>query len=567
MRVSIGPLGVHRQEVRRGGHAAWMEQVVLQQGLAVVLPRGSKVAHVQQWLEEEAHRDALVVPLPGTSGTIGMLVVADRRGEVRTFDDQDVILLETLANHASVAMQKGELIERLQHDAYHDALTGLPNRARFQEELARSLAPVHGVTEGFAVMVLDLDGFKDVNDTLGHHQGDTVLVEVARRLVAAVGDDGLVGRLGGDEFAVLLPGVVERGRPLIVAERVHAALEAPISLQGLRMEVGASIGVAVHPDHGHDPSLLLKRADLAMYDAKSSGRRTTVFERAIDTSSARKLSMVSELREALHRGDVTVHVQPQADAQTGRVNSVEALARWMHPQLGAVSPAEFVPVAERTGLVKQLTASVLEQSLRDFLCGQPEHVSVAVNLSARSLMDPDLVNDVAMALHRHDIRPQRLLLEVTESAVMADPSRAIALLEQLRTLGVRLSVDDFGTGYSSLSYLKRLPVQEVKIDRSFVTGLTECGEDFAIVRSIIDLGRNLGLEVVAEGVEDLTTWELLASLGCTRIQGWYLSPPLPTAEAELWMRQHDLRPPMELAVAALGREGGPHRAADLPPLL
>ncbi len=548
VRVTLGPLGVHREEVRRDEHSAWMEQAVLGQGLSAVLPRNSKLAQVQQWLEFEGHRDALVAPLRGSTGPIGMLVVADRRGEVRTFDDEDVLLLETLANQASVAMQKGELIERLQHDAFHDTLTALPNRTYLHEELQRSLAPQPGHPgQGFAVMILDLNGFKDVNDTLGHDQGDAVLVEVARRLVDAVGQDGLVGRLGGDEFAVVVPEVRDRTKPLLIADRIHAAMEAPLTLQGLRMEVGASVGVAMSPDHGQDPSLLLKRADLAMYDAKTSGRPTTFFERTIDTSSARKLSMASELREALHSGDITVHVQPQAEAATGAVRSLEALARWTHPQLGAVSPAEFIPVAERSGLIKQLTASVLEQGLRDFLSGQPDDVTLAVNLSARSLTDPSLVTDVAEALERHHIRPGRLILEVTESAVMADPTRAIALLEQLHALGVQLSVDDFGTGYSSLSYLKRLPVQEVKIDRSFVTGLCEGSDDYAIVRSIIDLGRNLGLEIVAEGVEDLQTWELLAGLGCTRIQGWYLSPPLKIHDATAWLSRRTARALPEVA--------------------
>ena len=228
MRVTLGPLGVDRREDGRGEHAAWMNDVVLRQGLAVVLPRHSKDAHVQRWLAGEGHRDALVVPLPGASGIIAMLVVANRRGEVRTFDQDDVLLLETLANHASVALQRGELIERLQHDAFHDTLTGLPNRTYLQDELARYLAPGPGRVDGFAVMVLDLNGFKEVNDTLGHHQGDVVLIEVARRLVDAVAGGGVVGRLGGDEFAVLVPGVVDRRRPETIAERVHASLETPI---------------------------------------------------------------------------------------------------------------------------------------------------------------------------------------------------------------------------------------------------------------------------------------------------------------------------------------------------
>jgi diguanylate cyclase (GGDEF)-like protein len=387
-----------------------------------------------------------------------------------------------------------------------------------------------------AVIVLDLDGFKDVNDTLGHEQGDVVLVEVARRLAEAVGDDGLVGRLGGDEFCVLLPRVWDRSLPAAVGERIVSALRTPMELLGLRMEVGASIGVAVSPEDGAEATMLMKRADLAMYDAKTSGASLRWFEHRVDTGNARRLSMVSELREAIAQGDLQVHLQPQADAVTGEVLGFEALARWSHPELGPVSPTEFVPVAERSGLIKPLTLAVLDSGLRALSQWREQGLSLAVNLSARCLADAGLVDDVAQALARHGIRPASLVLEVTESAVMADPHRGIDLLQQLHDLGVRLSVDDFGTGYSSLSYLKRLPVHEVKIDRSFVTGLTESSEDFAIVRSIVDLGRNLGLDVVAEGVEDESTWQLLAGLGCTRIQGWYVATPMPIREAGLWLR-------------------------------
>jgi EAL domain-containing protein (putative c-di-GMP-specific phosphodiesterase class I) len=278
---------------------------------------------------------------------------------------------------------------------------------------------------------------------------------------------------------------------------------------------------------------------MAMYDAKSSGMGVHFYQPRVDTNSARRLSMVSELRSAIHEGHIEVYVQPQAEALTGHIGSVEALARWNHPALGMVSPEEFVPVAERSGLIRPLTLAVLDASLGGAVHWRPAGVAIAVNLSARSLLDPGLVRDVEGLLWKHDVPPQLLTLEVTESAVMADPHRAITLLKQLNTMGVRLSVDDFGTGYSSLSYLKRLPVQEVKIDRSFVTELTVNSEDFAIVRSIVDLGTNLGLEIVAEGVEDAPTQELLRSIGCTRLQGWHIGHPMPIGEATAWLASRD----------------------------
>jgi predicted signal transduction protein with EAL and GGDEF domain len=318
---------------------------------------------------------------------------------------------------------------------------------------------------------------------------------------------------------------------------VLRALQQPVSLDGLEVEVGGSMGVALAPAHADDPAALLKRADMAMYDAKTSTRGLRVYEPELDTNNPRRLTLVSELRSALQNGQIQVHVQPQGRLSDGQVVRVEALARWHHPELGDVSPDEFVPVAERSGLIGPLTTYVLDSALA--ACGHwrrtGHDIGIAVNLSARSLQDADLVEEVGRLLRRHDVPAHRLTLEVTEGSVMADPGRAVALLHRLRDLGVRLSVDDFGTGYSSLSYLKRLPVQEVKIDRSFVTPLREGGEDVAIVRAIVDLGRHLDLEVVAEGIEDTVTWNLLASMGCDLGQGWHLGRPMPAAELLPWL--------------------------------
>jgi diguanylate cyclase (GGDEF)-like protein len=412
-----------------------------------------------------------------------------------------------------------------------------------RQELAGALADVAaGRAQGAAVMILDLDEFKDVNDTLGHHQGDDLLVEVGARLLTAVGDAGIVARLGGDEFAVLLPGTVDEERVLRIGRRVLRALEQPVALDGLEVEVGASIGIAFAPVHATESAALLKCADLAMYDGKSSSARgLRIYQPDLHATTPRRLTLVSELRGALQNGEIQVHVQPQAELRSGRVVGVEALVRWNHPELGWVPPDEFVPVAERSGLIGLLTTRVLDASLA--ACAHwraaGRDLGIAVNLSARSLQDTDLVDEVSRLLLRHDVPADRLTLEVTEGSVMADPTRAVALLHQLRELGVRLSVDDFGTGYSSLSYLQRLPVQEVKIDRSFVADLHTENENVAIVRAIVDLGRHLGLEVVAEGVEDEATWTLLASMNCDLVQGWHLARPMPTGELLGWLSTRD----------------------------
>jgi diguanylate cyclase (GGDEF)-like protein len=512
----------------------WVENEVLDDGRSVILPRRSRDRRTRMWLGANDLRDAIAVPLRGADGVLGMLMVGERLGEVRTYGRDDLLLLETVANHASIALQKGQLIEQLQHDALHDPLTGLPNRKHFQRRLDAAIEDTTHERGSVAVVILDLDGFKDVNDTLGHHQGDVVLSEVADRLVKSLGSEGFVARLGGDEFAVLLPRT-SPAHAVRSCERIAADLQGPISMEGMQFEVGASMGIAHCADRGTEGSTLMKRADLAMYEAKTSGLRISEYTPGNDTTGARRLALVAELRSALTAGDVAVHVQPQVDVVSGEARSVEALARWTHAELGAVSPAEFIPIAERSGLIAPLTTAVLDASLRA-VAGWSDHaVSVAVNLSPRSLLDPSLVTQVRQALERWQVPPQRLVLEVTEGAVMTDPSAAIALLRELEQLGVRLSIDDFGTGYSSLSYLKQLPVHEVKIDRSFVTGLATSAEDHAIVRSIINLGTNLGLDIVAEGVEDQETFDILALMGCTRVQGWFVARPMPIGEATEWL--------------------------------
>ena len=550
-RVRLSGEAVTRSEQPATEVDRWLLAQVVDGLAPVLLPRSAR-GPARRWLDQYGMRDAVVVPLRGGSGALGALVVADRLGDVRSFGREDLLLLETVANHAGVALQNGELVDKLQHEALHDALTGLPNRVQLQRWLSGALDDVAARrAPGAAVMILDLDGFKAVNETLGHQQGDLLLTEVGTRLTEAVGTSGRVARLGGDEFAVLLAGEGDEERAVQVGRRALRSLERPIALDGLEVEVGGSLGLALAPAHATDTAGLLKRADMAMYDAKATARRLRVFEPDLDTDDTRRLTLVSELRAALHNGDLAVHVQPKTRLASGEVVGVEALARWHSPTLGTVPPDEFVPVAERSGLIGPLTSRVLDLTLAAWATWRSagHDLEVAVNLSARSLHDPDLVEEVDRLLRRHGVPASRLTLEVTESAVMADPGRATALLHALRDLGVRLSVDDFGTGYSSLSYLKRLPVQEVKIDRSFVTALGTDAADLPIVRAIVDLGRHMGLEVVAEGVEDAATLDLLGSIGCDLAQGWHILRPVPPA---------DLLPSLRRVSGVRGR--GPLRA-------
>ena len=544
---------------------------VVRTATAQLVPRGTKDPAQRRLLDELQAREAVVVPLRGDAGVVGTVTVADRLGEVRTFDAADVRLLETVANHASIALQNGRLIDKLRYDALHDALTGLPNRVHLGRALNEALeAFQRGEAARVAVMIMDLDGFKEVNDTLGHHQGDALLREVAARLRVVAGDDAVVARLGGDEFAVLLPDVPDADAASARARRVVQALEQPIDLDGLEVGVGGSLGVALAPEHGQEGAVLLKRADVAMYAAKAGSEGVRLYQADLDTSNPQRLALVSDLRTAIELEQLELHVQPKARLDTGVVDGVEALLRWQHPVHGPVPPDEFIPVAERSGLIVPLTDLVLRTALQACATWRAagHEVAVAVNLSARSLTDPALADDVAALLRRHDVPARLLTLEITEGSVMTDPAGTIALLLRLHGMGVRLSVDDFGTGYSSLSYLKRLPVHEVKIDKSFVTHVVEDADDATIVRSIIDMAGHLALDVVAEGVEDRAAWDRLGELGCTYAQGWYLSRPMPITDLLPWLTARapgaDALPPAVPRPRAEGAPAGDRPGAPAP---
>ncbi len=503
--------------------AAWPWHEVLETGHPVLGGRG---------------RDAVAVPLRGETGIVGMLAAYERMGNVRRFARVDVQLLEALAAQAGATLESARLVERLRHEAAHDNLTGLANWTGL-----RALVD-DAITEGpgaVALVLMDLDRFKDVNDTLGHHNGDELLLEVAARLRTYCGDSRAVGRLGGDEFAVVLSNGNDADSAARVARELLDIVAAPVVLDGVRIEMAASVGIAVYPEHGADAASLLQRADVAMYAAKAGHNGVSVYQPSEDHVSARRLVLAGELRRALDEGSLFVAYQPKASLEDGRVLGVEALLRWQHKELGFVAPDEFVPLAERTGLIVPLTTYVLDRALAQ--CAEwhryGTEIGVAVNISVRNLLDSDLPDEIGALLIRHGVEPRRLTLEITESSVMADPERAIDVLERLSRIGIRLSVDDFGTGYSSLTYLKKLPVDEVKIDKSFVFSMATDAGDAAIVRSIIDLGVSLGLTVVAEGVEDMVSWERLAELGCDVIQGYGLCRPVPADEATRWLRSWD----------------------------
>ena len=483
-------------------------------------------------------RDVVAVPLRGESGAVvGMLAAYDRMGNIRRFARVDVQLLEALAAQAGATLESARLVERLRHEAAHDPLTGLANWSRLRSDADAAIADGGPV----ALVLMDLDRFKDVNDTLGHHNGDVLLLEVAKRLGAYCRDGMTVGRLGGDEFAVVLTAPADAEAAARIGRELIDLVARPVVIEGVRLEMAASIGIAVHPEHGKDAASLLQRADVAMYSAKAEHTGVVMYQPTEDHLSARRLVLAGELRRAIDDGELVVAYQPKASLEDGRAVGVEALLRWTHRDLGFVTPDEFIPLAERTGLIVPLTTYVLDRAMRqcaDWLASGLD-VGVAVNLSVRNLLDSELPDQIGALLVRHGVEPRRLTLEITESSVMADPNRAVDVLERLSRIGIRLSVDDFGTGYSSLTYLKALPVDEVKIDKSFVLSMATDAGDAAIVRSIIDLGGSLGLTVVAEGVEDADAWQRLAELGCDIVQGYALSRPAPAEDVTAWLAAWD----------------------------
>ena len=415
--------------------------------------------------------------------------------------------------------------------ARHDVLTGLPNRMLFNEEVARAAHRAKRRGDAVAVLLIDLERFSAINNTLGAASGDEVLREVARRLTSGF-EGSLAARVGGDEYALLCPSAATTDRAVALADEVLAGLEAPVLLDRFSLDVEASVGVAVLGEHAEDPAVLVQRADLALAHARSHGSRVEVYTPAMERSDAPRLKLLGQVRGALAAGQFLLHYQPKVDLQDRRITGVEALVRWQHPELGLLAPDRFIELIEQTSLIGPLTFEVIEQALRQIAAWRRRGIvlEVAVNLSARNLLDPDLSSRVAGLLLAHGVAAEQLVVEITESAAMSDPDRGVRVLEALREMGVGVAIDDFGTGNASFEYIAELPATELKIDRSFVTDILTRSRDRAIVRSTIDLGRNLGLTVVAEGIESEETLECLAADGCHMGQGFLFARPLPAEE-------------------------------------
>ncbi|HET9076324.1 MAG TPA: EAL domain-containing protein, partial [Acidimicrobiales bacterium] len=509
-------------------------------------PRLYPTGHGDRLLKGRGFADLISVPLPFGDDDRAVLIAANRHGDGSgTFRHEDLSILQTLAAHLSTALTSSSRLDRLrmevaarEHEASHDGLTGLANRNLFAQMVTEALER-RSPSRTLAVMLMDLDGFKEINDTLGHHTGDAVLREVAWRVKAAVGSRQVAARLGGDEFAFLLPAATDLKDVTGTAERLLRAVAAPISVEGMVLSVHASIGVAIAPRRGGDASALLRRADVAMYSAKNSARGLAVYDPRIDHHSPRRLLLATELRRAVetHQG-LDLWYQPVAALPGDEVVGFEALLRWNHPELGFLSPEEFIPVAEQSGLIEPLTWWVMRTAMHELQywlsAGYP--VTMAVNVSVRNLFDTAIVTRLRHLLDETRVPASSVILEITESSMMLDQSRSQGILRELSELGVLLAIDDFGTGYSSLSRLKELPVDIVKIDRSFVKSMCTNKGDRAIVRSTIELATVMGYGVVAEGVEDRETWDELGRLGCTHAQGFFLARPMTSQACRAWVR-------------------------------
>jgi len=431
-------------------------------------------------------------------------------------------------------------IDRLRHEVLHDPLTGLANRICLHDRMALATRLHRRSGTGFALMLLDLDRFKEINDSFGHDLGDQLLKELAGRLTSILRASDTVARIGGDEFGILLPGAGEDSAREL-ARQIRMSISMPFVLKGERFVIDCDVGISAFPRHGSDAESLFRCAEIALYSAKSAQHPVVVYDPAHDNYDPNRLVLLGELYEAVERDQLELYFQPKVRLNTGRVEYVEALLRWNHPERGFIPPGEFIPVAERSEMIRHLTLWVLRAALKQCRLWHDAglDVCVAVNLSASNLHDPDLCDSIVRLLRECAVSPTWLRLEVTETAVMTDPERAAEILSRLDDMGISLSIDDFGTGYSSLAYLRRLPFSEIKIDRSFVMRMATDQEDAAIVRSVVELGHSLELEVVAEGVEDGQTLEMLRSWECDQAQGFFLSRPVDADGLARWLTEHE----------------------------
>ncbi|KAB2310069.1 EAL domain-containing protein [Betaproteobacteria bacterium SCN2] len=435
-----------------------------------------------------------------------------------------------------VSRRAGLQAKQLTTQALYDSLTGLPNRSLLRDRIEQAIAHARRSNRPFCIAMMDLNRFKEVNDTLGHNVGDELLREVSRRLRKIMRAEDTVARMGGDEFVLVLQGLGKDGIPAF-ARKLHSALETAFFWGSQRIDISASTGIALFPSHAEDASSLIRYADIAMYMAKRSGRDYALYSPDQEQVNRDRLSLKSQLREAIQSGQLTLHYQPKIDHRTCQVTGVEALARWNHPEKGMLAPDSFIPLAEEAGLIEEVTHWVLKTAIAQLaaLHAGGHRLTMGVNLSARNLHEIELPGTVATLLAANGVAPQYLTLEITESAVMFNPADAVSILGKLDRMGVILAIDDFGTGYSSLAHLRQLPVDEIKIDKSFVIDMEQNENDAVIVRSIIDLAHNLGLKAVAEGVDTRDAWDTLTILGCDCSQGYYLCKPLPQESLLSWL--------------------------------
>ena len=485
----------------------------------------------------------LEVPFIFVSGTIGeeIAVEAMKNGAddyiIKNNLNRLIPAINRELRDADVRRERSKAEERIRHLAYYDSLTDLPNRTLFQNRLEMAVHNSMRTRNPLSVLIMDLDGFKEINDTMGHLMGDAVLREIGHRLQIELRESDTVARLGGDEFAVMLPGVGQTGAEL-AARKLIAAVQEPLTIEGLNLDVHGSVGIAIAPEHGTEAEVLVQRADVAMYVAKEDRSGCVVYAPELDRHSPERLALMGDFRHAISRDELRVVYQPKINLKTREIFGVEALVRWQHPQLGFILPDRFIPMAEQTGAVRPLTLWMLERAVQQCLEWKRlgYDLIAAVNLSPRNLHDPELPERVRALLDLLGAPASMLELEITESVIMSDPLRSLQVLTRLSKMGLRLAVDDFGTGYSSFSYLRKLPVHEIKIDKSFIDDMVEDGDE-VIVQSTIELAHNLGLTCVAEGVQDEATLERLAKLGCDTAQGDFISPPLDGAGVANWLRQ------------------------------
>ena len=481
-----------------------------------------------QVLRQAGLRAAVACPLFYRERPLGSIALLYRGAQA--FGDVELDAFVAVGNTVASALASAQHVDGLEYLAHHDSLTGLPNRMFLHREFEHMLASPGASGQGAALLLLDLDRFKEINDTLGHPVGDRLLQQIGPRLGGVLSEaDGMLCRLGGDEFALLMPGSVDRAALVTLGQRLLTELRRPFVVDSMQLLVDASMGLAFYPADGADSNALLRSADVAMYAAKRKGGGISVYDRSLDQNSPERLSLIADLNEGIRQNQLLLHYQPRLDLRSQRVVGFEALLRWQHPRLGLLLPEHFLAQAELSETIHPLTDRVLELAVAQLQAWQDAGYgcAVSVNLSVRNLVDDRCLQTLQRLLALHTVDPAHLELEITETALMHDTEQVALRLDRIAALGVRISVDDYGTGYSSLGYLHRLPIHALKIDRLFVSDMCQGEHDAIIVRSTIALAHSLGLQVVAEGVEDAATESLLQSMGCDQVQGFHLSPPLP----------------------------------------